>query len=145
MKIALIIGGTGQIGVYLAHQLLKKKYKVFISSRKITNHKKNKFKIINIYKKHNIMNKELRDAIKTIIREKLANSPAPAQAPSKPAQTPSKPERETIPGAPPSEKPRRTLKPNEPNKLPDTKPAKAVRENEMDIVKKIVNRFKSIR
>ena len=25
------------------------------------------------------MNKELRDAIKTIIREKLANSPAPAQ------------------------------------------------------------------
>lgn len=84
------------------------------------------------------MNKELRDAIKTIIREKLANSPAPAQ-------TPSKPERETIPGAPPSEKPRRTLKPNEPNKLPDTKPAKAVRENEMDMVKKIVNRFKSIR
>ena len=85
------------------------------------------------------MNKELRDAIKTIIREKLANSPAPTQ-------TPSKPERETIPGAPPSEKPRRTLKPNDPNKLPDTKPAKAtVRENEMDMVKKIVNRFKSIR
>jgi hypothetical protein len=85
------------------------------------------------------MNKELRDAIKKIIKEKLANSPAPAQ-------TPSKPERETIPGAPPSEKPRRTLKPNDPNKLPDTKPAKAtVRENEMDMVKKIVNRFKSIR
>ena len=55
MKIALIIGGTGQIGVYLAHQLLKKKYKVFISSRKITNHKKNKFKIINIYKKINFL------------------------------------------------------------------------------------------
>jgi hypothetical protein len=85
------------------------------------------------------MNKELRDAIKKIIKEKLANSPAPAQ-------TPSKPERETIPGAPPSEKPRRTLKPNDPNKLPDTKPAKAtVRENEMDMVKKIVNRFKSMR
>ena len=55
MKIALIIGGTGQIGVYLANQLLKKKYKVFISSRKITNHKKNKFKIINIYKKVNFI------------------------------------------------------------------------------------------
>jgi GDPmannose 4,6-dehydratase len=55
LKIALIIGGTGQIGVYLANQLLKKKYKVFISSRKITNHKKNKFKIINIYKKVNFI------------------------------------------------------------------------------------------
>jgi GDPmannose 4,6-dehydratase len=39
----------------LANQLLKKKYKVFISSRKITNHKKNKFKIINIYKKVNFV------------------------------------------------------------------------------------------
>jgi len=55
LKIALIIGGTGQIGVYLANQLLKKKYKVFISSRKITNHKKNKFRIINIYKKVNFI------------------------------------------------------------------------------------------
>ena len=55
MKVALIIGGTGQIGVYLANQLLKRKYKVFISSRKITNHKKNKFKIINIYKKVNFI------------------------------------------------------------------------------------------
>jgi GDP-D-mannose dehydratase len=42
LKIALIIGGTGQIGVYLARQLLKNKYKVFISSRKITNLKKKK-------------------------------------------------------------------------------------------------------
>jgi GDPmannose 4,6-dehydratase len=55
LKVALIIGGTGQIGVYLANQLLKRKYKVFISSRKITNHKKNKFKIINIYKKVNFI------------------------------------------------------------------------------------------
>ena len=55
MKKALIIGGTGQIGVYLANQLLNKKYKVFISSRKITNQKKNKFKIINIYKKVNFV------------------------------------------------------------------------------------------
>jgi GDPmannose 4,6-dehydratase len=55
LKIALIIGGTGQIGVYLANQLLKKKYKVFISSRKITEAKRNKFKIINIYKKVNFI------------------------------------------------------------------------------------------
>ena len=40
MKKVLIIGGTGQIGVYLANELLKKKYKVFISSRKITTQKK---------------------------------------------------------------------------------------------------------
>lgn len=55
MKKALIIGGTGQIGVYLANELLKKKYKVFVSSRKITPHKKNKFKIINIYQKVNFV------------------------------------------------------------------------------------------
>jgi GDPmannose 4,6-dehydratase len=55
LKIALIIGGTGQIGVYLANQLLKEKYKVFISTRKITEAKKNKFKIINIYKKINLI------------------------------------------------------------------------------------------
>jgi len=55
LKIALIIGGTGQIGVYLANHLLKKNYKVFISSRKITNYKKNKFKILNIYKKINFI------------------------------------------------------------------------------------------
>jgi GDPmannose 4,6-dehydratase len=70
LKIALIIGGTGQIGVYLANHLLKKNYKVFISSRKITNYKKNKFKIINIYKKINFIKlnlykkKEILDLIK---------------------------------------------------------------------------------
>ena len=70
MKIALIIGGTGQIGVYLANHLLKKNYKVFISSRKITNYKKNKFKILNIYKKINFIKlnlykkKEILDLIK---------------------------------------------------------------------------------
>jgi GDPmannose 4,6-dehydratase len=72
LKIALIIGGTGQIGVYLAKHLLKKNYKVFISTRKITNHKKNKFKIINIYKKINFVKlnlykkKEALDLIKKI-------------------------------------------------------------------------------
>ena len=55
MKKALIIGGTGQIGVYLANQLLKNKCKVFITTRKITNQKKNKFKIINILKKINFV------------------------------------------------------------------------------------------
>jgi GDPmannose 4,6-dehydratase len=55
LKIALIIGGTGQIGIYLAKELLKNKYKVFISSRKITTQKKNKFKIINIIKKVNFV------------------------------------------------------------------------------------------
>jgi hypothetical protein len=86
------------------------------------------------------MNQKLRDAIKKIIKEKLANSPAPAPAPSKP-------ERETIPGTSPSEKPRRTIKTDDPYKVPKERPAKAslVDENEMDMVKKIVNRFKSIR
>jgi len=71
LKIALIIGGTGQIGVYLANHLLKKDYKVFISTRKITNHKK-KFQIINIYKKVNFIKlnlykkKEVLDLIKKI-------------------------------------------------------------------------------
>lgn len=55
MKTALIIGGTGQIGVYLANHLLKKKYKVFVSSRKINSEKKNKFKILKIYKKINFV------------------------------------------------------------------------------------------
>ena len=72
LKIALIIGGTGQIGVYLTKHLLKKDYKVFISTRKITNNKKNKFKIINIYKKINFIKlnlykkKEVLDLIKKI-------------------------------------------------------------------------------
>jgi len=72
LKKALIIGGTGQIGVYLANQLLNRKYKVFISSRKITNQKKNKFKIINIYKKVNFVKlnlykkKEVLELIKKI-------------------------------------------------------------------------------
>ena len=72
MKIALIIGGTGQIGVHLANHLLKKNYKVFVSTRKITNHKKYKFKVINIYKKINFIKlnvykkKEVLDLIKKI-------------------------------------------------------------------------------
>jgi len=34
-KTALLVGGTGQIGLYLSKYLIKKKYKVFITSRKI--------------------------------------------------------------------------------------------------------------
>ena len=55
MKTALIIGGSGQIGVYLANHLIKKKYKVFISTRKINSNKKKKFQILNIYKKVNFL------------------------------------------------------------------------------------------
>ena len=71
MNIALIIGGTGQIGVYLANQLLKKKYKVFISSRKITEAKRNKFKIINIYKKVNFIKLNLynKKKVKELIKK----------------------------------------------------------------------------
>ena len=71
MKIALIIGGTGQIGVYLANQLLKKRYKVFISSRKITEAKRNKFKIINIYKKVNFIKLNLynKKKVKELIKK----------------------------------------------------------------------------
>ena len=72
MKKALIIGGTGQIGVYLANELLKKKYKVFISSRNITPGKINKYKVINIYKKVNFVKlnlykkKEIKKLVKKI-------------------------------------------------------------------------------
>ncbi|MSP06735.1 MAG: NAD-dependent epimerase/dehydratase family protein [Candidatus Fonsibacter sp.] len=73
MKVALIIGGTGQIGVYLANVLLKNRNKVFISSRKITAQKKNKFKIINIYKKIHLIKLNLykkREILKLINRIK---------------------------------------------------------------------------
>ena len=76
MKRALIIGGTGQIGVYLANELVKKKYKVFISSRKINNHKKNKFKIINIYQKVNFVRLNLykRIEVQKLIKKINADS-----------------------------------------------------------------------
>ena len=69
MKKALLIGGTGQIGIYLANYLIKKGYKVFISSRKITNNKKKKFTIIKIYKKINLVKLNLykkKEALKLI-------------------------------------------------------------------------------
>ena len=34
-KISIIVGGSGQFGIYLSQLLLKKKYKVIITSRNI--------------------------------------------------------------------------------------------------------------
>lgn len=39
-SIAIIVGGTGQFGVLLAKKLLKKKFKVIITTRSITRAKK---------------------------------------------------------------------------------------------------------
>jgi len=76
LKKSLIIGGTGQIGVYLANELLKKKYKVFISSRKITPNKKKKFKKINIYQKVNFVKLNLykKKEILKLIKKVNANN-----------------------------------------------------------------------
>ena len=60
---AIIIGGTGQFGITLGHLLIKRRYKVFASSRfkqKIKSNKKKYPKInfvkLNIYKKKEIKN-----------------------------------------------------------------------------------------
>ena len=34
-KISIVVGGSGQFGIYLSQLLLKKKYKVIITSRNI--------------------------------------------------------------------------------------------------------------
>lgn len=52
-KIALITGGTGQIGSYQAKFLLKKNYKVFITTRSIK--KKNNLKKLEIFNKVSIL------------------------------------------------------------------------------------------
>ena len=39
-SIAIIVGGTGQFGVLLAEKLLKKKYKVIITTRSVIKAKK---------------------------------------------------------------------------------------------------------
>ena len=68
-KTALIVGGTGQFGFYLAKLLLKKKYKVYISTRSFKNDKLNKFRLfkkkinfikINILKEIDIKKKILK-------------------------------------------------------------------------------------
>ncbi len=60
---AIIIGGTGQFGITLGHLLIKRKYKVFASSRFVKKIKSNKKKYpkinfvkLNIYKKKEIKN-----------------------------------------------------------------------------------------
>ena len=50
-KTALLIGGTGQIGLYLSKYLLKKKYKVFITTRKVKKETLEKLHFLKIRKK----------------------------------------------------------------------------------------------
>ena len=45
-KTALIVGGTGQFGFYIAKILLKKKFKVYISTRSFNSNKLVKFRPI---------------------------------------------------------------------------------------------------
>ena len=40
-KISIIVGGSGQLGICLAQVLLKKKYKVIITTRSLAQAKKN--------------------------------------------------------------------------------------------------------
>ena len=40
-KTSIIVGGSGQLGVYLANELIKKKNHVIITTRNINNSKKN--------------------------------------------------------------------------------------------------------
>ena len=50
-KIALIVGGLGQDGSYMADLLLKKNYKIVCISSQISNKKKWRHKFLNIEKK----------------------------------------------------------------------------------------------
>jgi len=68
-KTALIVGGTGQFGFYIAKILLKKKFKVYISTRSFNNDKLVKFRFlkkkinfikINILRKDDIEKKILK-------------------------------------------------------------------------------------
>ena len=56
-SIAIIVGGTGQFGVLLAEKLLKKKYKVIITTRSVIKAKKKIKKKIFNFKKLNILAK----------------------------------------------------------------------------------------
>lgn len=58
-KIALITGGTGQIGSYQAQYLLKKNYKVYVTTRKLKPN--NNLKKLNILKKVNIITSSLKN------------------------------------------------------------------------------------
>ena len=54
-KIALITGGMGQDGSYLAELLLNKKYKVVVGCRELSKIKKWRHKILNIHNKTDII------------------------------------------------------------------------------------------
>lgn len=58
-KIALITGGTGQIGSYQAQFLLRKNYKVYVTTRKLKLN--NNLKKLNIIKKVNIITTSLKN------------------------------------------------------------------------------------
>lgn len=81
------------------------------------------------------MNKnKLKDMIREIIEKVLAEGPA--TAPSKPSTSPGP---AVAPGRPSTDKP----KPRRPLGNPDVKPAPKAEAKENEMVKKIVDRFKS--
>jgi GDPmannose 4,6-dehydratase len=63
-KKALLIGGTGQIGLYLARLLLEKKYKVFISTRKLKARTIKNIKLLKL-KNYKIIKLNILDKINT--------------------------------------------------------------------------------
>jgi GDPmannose 4,6-dehydratase len=77
MKKALIIGITGQDGIYLSNFLLKKGYKVFGSSRSINGdaflEKKNLLKEACIYKLDILNANDVRDVIEKIMPDEIYN------------------------------------------------------------------------
>ena len=68
-KTALIVGGSGQFGFYIAKLLLQKSYKVYISTRSFKNHKLNKFRLlkkkINFVKINILKNSDIKREILT--------------------------------------------------------------------------------
>ena len=80
-SIAIIVGGTGQFGVLLAKKLLKKKYKVIITTRSIIKAKKKfkekkfHFKKLNILEKNQIRKLLLNNKPKIIFYTASQSSP----------------------------------------------------------------------
>jgi len=63
-SIAIIVGGTGQFGVLLAEKLLKKKYKVIITTRSVIKAKKKiDKKKINLKKLNILAKKEIKELL----------------------------------------------------------------------------------
>ncbi len=79
-SIAIIVGGTGQFGVLLAEKLLKKKYKVIITTRSVIKAKKKikkkiNFKKLNVLVKNQIKNLLLKNKPKIIFYSAGQSSP----------------------------------------------------------------------